>query len=225
MPHYVSLRLSLVLLLAVTSSIAATPRSVFYGEVGTMNGLGFTAGYGLHEISARMPLGFDFFGGYVFQSDPGNAVDARKIFINDATGGNNNIVESGSTFFFGIDALYPIFKRPAFELNLAAGPRYSAYAAFFDYQGGNEAFKVYSNAWGFGAGLKAFIPLGAHFLIGLETSVEYFFHTQLKGHGFFYNSSNSDDNPRNNYRYGDADAAINQPVLYPRVQLILAYRL
>jgi hypothetical protein len=27
------------------------------------------------------------------------AVEARKIFINDATGGNDNIVESGSAFF------------------------------------------------------------------------------------------------------------------------------
>lgn len=141
-----------------------------------MNGLGFTAGYGLHEVSHRMPLGFDFFGGYVLQSDPGNAVEARKIFINDATGGN-------------------------------------------------EAFKVYSNAWGFGIGFKTFVNLGEHFLLGLETTAEYFFNTQLKGHGFFYNANNSDDNPRNNYRYGDADAAINQPLFYPRVQLILAYKL
>ncbi|MFO1469478.1 MAG: hypothetical protein U1F27_00400 [Turneriella sp.] len=207
------------------TALAANPKNIFYAEAGAMNGFGFTAGYGMHDISSRLPLGFDVFAGYVFQSDPGNAVDARKIFINDATGGNNNIVESGSTFFFGVDLLYPLLRKSIFELNIAAGPRYSTYAAFFDYQGGNEAFKVYSNAWGFGVGFKSYVALGDHFMIGLETTVEYFFNTQLKGHGFFYNADNQDDNPRNNYRYGDADAAINQPLFYPRVQLILAYRL
>lgn len=217
-------RFCLISLFPLTA-LSANPKNIFYAEAGTMNGLGFTAGYGLHDISTRLPLGFDIFAGYVFQSDPGNAVDARKIFINDATGGNNNIVESGSTFFFGVDLLYPLLRKSIFELNIAAGPRYSTYAAFFDYQGGNEAFKVYSNAWGFGVGFKSFVALGDHFLIGLETTVEYFFNTQLKGHGFFYNANNQDDNPRNNYRYGDADAAINQPLLYPRVQLILGYKL
>lgn len=210
---------------ALSLTMVSASEKVFYAEAGTMNGFGLTAGFGLHKLTANFPIGFDFSGGYVFQSDPGNAVDARKIFINDATGGNNNIVESGSAFFLGIDALYPIVRRSFVELNFAAGPRYSSYAAFFDYQGGNEAFKVYSNAWGFGVGFKTFIPLGEHFLIGLETTVEYFFNTQLKGHGFFYNATNTDDNPRNNYRYADADAAINQPLFYPRVQLLLGYKL
>lgn len=210
-------------LLALPASAAA--EKIFYAEAGTLNGFGINAGFGLHKIAPKFPMGFDFSAGYTFQSDPGNAVDARKIFINDATGGNNNIVESGSAFFFGVDALYPVIRHSIFELNIVAGPRYSTYAAFFDYQGGNEAFKVYSNAWGFGAGFKSFLALGDHFLIGLETTVEYFFNTQLKGHGFFYNTTNQDDNPRNNYRYGDADAAINQPLFYPRVQLILGYKL
>jgi hypothetical protein len=138
----------------------AASEKIFYAEAGTMNGFGVNAGFGLHHIAPKFPVGFDFSAGYVFQSDPGNAVEARKIFINDATGGNNNIVESGTAFF-----------------------------------------------------------------IGVETTVEYFFNTQLKGHGFFYNANNQDDNPRNNYRYGDADAAINQPLFYPRVQLLLGYKL
>jgi hypothetical protein len=224
------MRANFLLLLCLMVSLSALPLSaaaekVFYAEAGTMNGLGLTAGFGLHKITPKVPLGFDFFLGYVFQSDPGNAIEARKIFINDATGGNNNIVESGAAFFFGVDMLYPIVRQSVFELNLAGGPRYSTYAAFFDYQGGNEAFKVYSNAWGFGIGLKAFINISEHFRIGLDTQLEYFFNTQLKGHGFFYNKSGTDDNPRNAYRYADADAAVDQPLLYPRIQLILAYRL
>ncbi|HMV37452.1 MAG TPA: hypothetical protein PKM44_12675 [Turneriella sp.] len=205
--------------------VNAAPEKIFYAEAGTMNGFGLNAGFGLHRIAPKFPIGFDFSAGYVFQSDPGNAVDARKIFINDATGGNDNIVESGATFFLGVDALYPIVRQSIFELNVAAGPRYSSYAAFFDYQGGNEAFKVYSNAWGFGVGFKSLLTISDHFVIGLETTVEYFFNTQLKGHGFFYNANNQDDNPRNNYRYSDADAAINQPLFFPRVQLLLGYKL
>ncbi len=209
----------------LASPASAAPEKIIYAEAGTMNGFGLTAGFGLHRISPKFPIGFDFSVGYVFQSDPGNAVDARKIFINDATAGNNNIVESGSAFFIGIDALYPILRQSIFELNVAAGPRYSSYAAFFDYQGGNEAFKVYSNAWGFGVGFKSLLTISDHFVIGLETTVQYFFNTQLKGHGFFYNANNQDDNPRNNYRYSDADAAINQPLFFPRVQLLLGYKL
>ncbi len=163
----------------------AAPEKILYAEAGTMNGFGVNAGFGLHRIAPKFPIGFDFSFGYVFQSDPGNAVEARKIFINDATGGNDNIIESGSTFFFGVDALYPIVRQSVFELNVAAGPRYSTYAAFFDYQGGNEAFKVYSNAWGLGVGFKSLLAISDHFVIGLETTVEYFFNTQLKGHGFF----------------------------------------
>jgi hypothetical protein len=139
---------------------AAASEKIFYAEAGTMNGFGVNAGFGLHHISPKFPIGFDFSSGFVFQSDPGNAVEARKIFINDATGGNDNIVESGNACF-----------------------------------------------------------------IGLETTVEYFFNTQLKGHGFFDNANNQDDHPRNNYRYADADAAINQPLFYPRVQLLLGYKL
>lgn len=219
-------QLPLVLLFSALVALPATaaPEKLLYAEAGTMNGFGVNAGFGLHRIAPKFPIGFDFTFGYVFQSDPGNAVEARKIFINDATGGNDNIIESGSTFFFGVDALYPIVRQSVFELNVAAGPRYSTYAAFFDYQGGNEAFKVYSNAWGLGVGFKSLLAISDHFVIGLETTVEYFFNTQLKGHGFFYNADNQDDNPRKNYRYGEADAAINQPKLYPRVQLILAYR-
>jgi hypothetical protein len=221
--HHLPLTLLYCTLLALPA--AAASEKIFYAEAGSMNGLGLTAGFGLHKIAPKAPLGFDFFLGTVFQSDPGNAIDARKIFINDATGGNNNIVESGQAFFFGADMLYPVVRQSIFELNFAAGPRYSTYAAFFDYQGGNEAFKVYSNSWGFGVGFKAFIAVSEHFRLGLDLAMEYFFNTQLKGHGFFYNASGTDDNPRNAYRYADADAAINQPLLYPRVQLILAYRL
>jgi hypothetical protein len=49
-------------------------------------------------------------------------------------------------------------------------------------------------------------------VIGVETSVEYFLDTQLKGHCFFFCSNNQDGNLRNNYRDSDADAAINQPL-------------
>ncbi|GAB4436411.1 MAG: hypothetical protein OHK0011_19520 [Turneriella sp.] len=102
----------------------AAPEKLVYAEAGTMNGFGLSAGFGLHRIAPKFPIGFDFSAGYVWQADPGNAVDARKIFINDATGGNDNIVESGSTFFLGVDALYPIVRQSVFELNVAAGPRF-----------------------------------------------------------------------------------------------------
>jgi hypothetical protein len=69
------------------------------------------------------------------------------------------------------------------------------------------------------------VESGTTFFIGVETTAEYFFNTQLKGRGFFYNANNQDDHPRNNYRYADADAAINQPLFYPRVQLLLGYKL
>ncbi len=195
------------------------------GKLGYFNGIGGILEMTISRNSRSVPLAFHAGIGYFRQSDPGAATDARQIFINDNTGGNDNIKEDGQNWLFLLDISYPVINKTDFVVRLYGGARYVRYTAHFDYQGGNEAFDVTTNPWGLGLGLRLEAPLSAKYTIGLDLGYDYYFSGTITGHGNFYNPSNEDDNPRNDYTYSDADDSVNQPRHSPKGILYIQYRL
>lgn len=178
---------------------------------GFLNGAGAGVEFSATRLSSSYPFGLYMGVGYFSQQNSGVAVEARKIFINDATGGNDNIEKYGKTLYFMADLGYEFIAKSDIGLSAYAGARHARYKAHFNYQGGNEAFDVYNNSWGFGGGVRLALKLNSKLSFCLNTGVDYFFPAQLVGHGNFYDPEGIDDNPRNDYTYTDADNAINQP--------------
>ena len=125
------------------------------------------------------------------------------------------------TWDFGFDGLYPTGARS----NFFAGVRYSRFKANFKYVGGNEDFDVTSSHWGLAAGMEAAYPMGSKMALVISGGAEYFFSSRLTGHDTSYSPDGDDVNPRKEYTYSDADAAVDQPKLRPIVLLGLTYRL
>jgi hypothetical protein len=166
----------------------------------------------VEELNAQVPFSFGVFVGYSYQFDSGNAEDARKIFINDATGGT--IQKFGSAIILGADFRYGLSTGSDTELRLFAGPRGVLYQAHYAFLGDNEDFDVRSNQAGAAGGIQALIPVSERIDLSLSAGVAYYLPATLEGHGeFLYSPDGVDDNPRNSYTWEDADGAVNQPGL------------
>lgn len=160
-------------------------------------------------LAFRLGLTFDAF-------DPGNAADARKIFINDNSGGT--VEKDGHVTRISLDVLIPLRWRLFANSNLFAGLRHGRFRGHFKYSGNNEDFDVISRHWALGGGLEAVFPLNERWVFRLTGGGDYYFPARLYGHDTWYNPDNQDDNPRKSYTYADADAAINQPQLVFYIQ-------
>jgi len=203
-----------------------SPQYQVYLNSGYFNGFSILLGFGINNISPALPIGVEADLGYTHQSDPGRAVEARKVFINDGTAGNNNVKESATMYSINVDFKYPLYKRSNIIVDLYVGPRYADYSAQFEYSGGNEQFAPTSKNWGLGTGLKTSFEITRKMDIGFNTGIDYFFPSTISGHGqFYYNPSGVDDNPRNNYTYADADNVIDQPAITPKFLFFIGYKL
>lgn len=162
----------------------------------------YRAGHWRLPLPLRLGLGHDAF-------NPGNAADARRIFINDNTGGT--VEKDGHLTRINLDMIMPLGQRGLDGARLFAGVRYGRFRGHFHYVGDNEDFDVTGNLWGLGTGVEAAFPLSRRWMIRLVGGGDFFFPAQLYGHDTWYSPDNLDDNPRKNYIYEDADQAINQP--------------
>ena len=172
---------------------------------------GFTPSF---PVTARFGVGYT-------SLDAGEPLDARSVFINDATNGVPQ--ESGHTWSLDLDVLYPVevFSLP--RSNVYGGIRYARFNGNFKFVGGNEDFDVTSNHWGFGAGLESYIWMSRRIDLVVNAGLDYFFASRLSGHDTSYSPDESNVNPRNDYTYSDADAAVGQPKLEPLVMLGFRY--
>jgi len=178
-------------------------------------------GYGLAANFAKgFPLRARLGIGYV-ATEPGDALAARRIFINDATNGIPE--ESGRTWEFKFDLQYPVSLLSMERSFLYGGVRYARFTGNFKFVGGNEDFDVTSNHWGLGAGLESYFTVSPRLDMVLTAGLDYFFSSTLSGHDTAYSPEGEDQNPRNDYTYTDADAAIGQPRLDPILMLGFAY--
>ena len=188
---------------------------------GYKGGLGFQGNIMIARFAKGFPLNLQL--GVAYASfDPGNALDARRIFINDATNGDPE--KSGWNWDIGLDFLYRVDWLSMEQAFLYAGPRYSSFTGNFVFIGGNEDFDITSTQWGFGAGVKAYFAMNNKFSFVTAAGFDYYFSGDLSGHDTTYNPDGENVNPRNDYSYDDADQAINQPKFELRAMIGINYK-
>jgi hypothetical protein len=220
---FLTVLLVFVISLAGTSGLPAL--EVYQGvESGYYADVAGLLRFSFRGLSDRVPVGLRVVGGAVYQFDSGDATLARRIFINDNTGGT--VEKYGLNLLLGIDLTYRVAGEGDLVLLAYGGPRGSFYSAHYTFVGNNEAFAVRSNAFGVGGGLAAVLQMGARTTGVINAGADYFFPAKLYGHGtYYYTPDGVDQNPRNAYTYEDADAAVNQPKLVPAITLGVEYRL
>ncbi len=189
----------------------------YYGDLGA----------GLAIRLEEPEKGFPFFlqgrGAYVYQLDPGNATEARHIFINDNEGGN--VEKYGESYLLALDLgwKWKEFDKVSVEFTLSGLWNY--YQAHFAFIGNNEAFTVTSAPLGVGVGgaMRMKMSKTPNFLL-IKGGAEYFPKTRLDAHGtYFYTPDGEDDRPRNAYTYEDADSVVNQPEFRVYLQAGILY--
>jgi hypothetical protein len=217
-----SIKKNFVIILML-SAVSTGKASDLFGGVnfGLYGGLGFDAYASAHNFADGLPLGLRLGFGYS-SFDPGNATDARRIFINNNQGGT--VQERGTLIRFSFDFVYPIRLLNLPEANLYIGPRYADFKGNFKFIGDNEDFDVTSNHWGLGLGLDAGFSMNSKIDFTMIAGADYYFSSTLYGHDTSYSPNGENENPREDYQYNDADQAINQPSLEPRFMIGLRYK-
>ena len=186
--------------------------------------VGFTLGHNggltfrfhglLSDFAQGFPLSVKLGIGYT-SVDPGNAADARRIFINDATNGTPE--QGGRVWDFRADLLYTMKWFSPARTYLFAGVRYALFSGNFKFIGGNEDFDVTSNPWGIGAGIEMHFKMTNQIDLVTTAGLDYYLNSELQGHDTTYSPDGENINPRPGYSYKDADKAVHQP----KVELLL----
>jgi hypothetical protein len=153
--------------------------------------------------------------------DPGVPLDARRVFINNATNGIPE--QSGKTWNYRLDVLYPTNVLSLERAYFFGGVRHARFTGNFNFVGGNEDFDITSSHWGLGGGLEGHFAVASRMDMVIATGLEYFGSATLSGHDTAYSPDGDDVNPREDYTYSDADAAIGQPKLEPLLMLGFNY--
>lgn len=164
----------------------------------------------LKKTESRIGIGISF-------PDPGNPVLARKVFINDATNGIPE--EKGRVYNFRFDLIKPLRLKIYPKSKFYFGIRYSMFKGMFKYSGGNEEFSITSNNFGIGFGTEHYFRLTKRKTMKVSAGIDYFFHSGIHGHDTTYHHNNENINPRNNYKFNDADKAVNQPKVEFRLMI------
>lgn len=185
-------------------------------QAGYNNGIGFQGSFTIRNIAEEFPFSIKLEAGISF-SDPGKPLDAREIFINDATNGVPQ--KSGRATDFRADFLYQL----SHNIYVYAGPRFTNYTANFYFVGGNEDFDVTSKQWGAGVGIENQFRISQLLDLVFSFGYDYFFASTLYGHDTSYSPDGQDVNPRKDFTYGDADKSVNQPKHNVKVMAGLNY--
>ena len=208
---------------------ADEPKLALGFSTGYNRGLGFqlsaTALKPFESLPVQIRLGVG-----LTNLSPGNSADARRIFINNATNGVPE--EKAKSFDYRLDFMIDSDFINSEASKIVFGPRYSSFKANFKYVGGNEDFDVTSKQFGLGLGAESQFKINDKLNFLAAIGLDYFFNNTLKGHDTSYSPDNDNVNPRNDNQNGDvqftfkdANKAIKQPNLMPRVLLGLVYML
>jgi len=194
---------------------------------------GYNRGYGLQGNltlhNQQLPFELRVGVGYSL-INPGRAMDARRIFINNNTNGTPE--KSGRSIDYRFDFLFP---KSIFGLKhsyLILGPRGSSFKGNFAYIGGNEEFDVVSRQWGAGAGIESHFNMSRNLNLVIAAGLDYYLPSTLHGHDTSYSPDNDNVNPRNDnenddvpFTYKDANKAISQPAFMPFAMIGLTLNL
>ena len=206
---------------------AAAQRGNAQGKLALGGGLGYYGGTGfqvsgtLSDFAEGLPLSARLTIGLALVS-PGDAWAARRIFVNNNT---NGVPEtSGRMLDVRLDVTHPVRLFNLRRAYLFGGLRRSFFLGKFTFIDGNEEFEVTSKHWGLGLGVDSYFRVSRNIDLVVTTALDYFFPSTLSGHDTSYSPDNNNVNPEGGYRYQDADKAINQPKLEPRLMLGFSYR-
>lgn len=172
-------------------------------------------------LAEDLPLALRLSIGHTFLLDPGNPLAARHVFINE----NDNGVpsKSASRWFFGFDMTHPARIPGLKRAFVYGGVRYSRFSGQFDFIGGNEFFDVNANQFGLAGGVESMFRMSPTVDLFFSGGLEYYFPATLEGHDAAYSPDGSTVNQRQDYTYTDADAAVNQPKLLPKLLIGVSY--
>jgi hypothetical protein len=213
-----------ILMAAMTSASAHAMEKYDILMAGYYKGPSVSGTIGLANLFENVPIGAEIDLGYSW-TPAGDGTLARRVFINDNTGGDEDEQSSGGVLDFGMNAVYPLNQTYGpVKFFAFGGPRYSHYDVRWDYVGGDEDFDIVANSWGLGGGLRGIMPLGKGFSAVMQLGVDYYFPTSIYGHDATYYPNDSNVNARTNnqgytYRYADAVSATTVPHLRPRVMV------
>ncbi len=210
-------------------SIPLTAQTANRGTAEFATGLqfGYAAGFSIqaHGIAAGFAQGFPLrtrLGIGYAAVNPGQALDARRVFINNNTNGTPE--ERGRVWNFKLDLLFPVDVLSLRRAYAFGGVHHARFNGNFKFVGGNEDFDVRSSHWGFGGGLEAYFGVSSRVDMVITGGLEYFFASTLTAHDTAYSPDGDSVNPREDYTYADADAAVGQPKLAPNLLLGFSYR-
>jgi hypothetical protein len=190
---------------------------------------GYNRGFGIQTNITASDFGKNFpvnlrLGVGLSLLNPGNAADARRIFINNATNGVPE--KNGRSFDLRLDFMFPKTIFGNSNSYVVAGPRFSTFRGHFDYVDGNEVFDVTSHQWGVGLGLENHFKMTEKLSLFLTYGVDCYLPATLSGHDTSYSPDNDNINPEddnqndnNPFKYKDANKAIYQPFIMPRVMI------
>jgi hypothetical protein len=189
-------------------------------SAGYNGGPGATLSGAIVNFASGFPMGLTLGVGYTAVA-PGNAADARRIFINDATNGTPS--KDGWRWDLRFDLTYQMPMGSFNEFFLSAGPRYTFHTSNFNFVGGNENFDVTSKQWGLGLGAGGAFPMGSKADFVLSGGADYYFEGSLQGHDTAYSPDGEHVNSRADYTFSDAQEAINQPNVIFRLMMGVSY--
>jgi len=216
-------RIKLILAAIILISSAGTAQEYTAGLLagGTWQGPGLE----LQATASRFAQGFPFIlrlAAGRYSLDPGDPAAARRIFINDNTNGVPS--KDGHFWSLRLDFLYPVQWFSWKRLYFYGGPRRSYFTGHFEYVGGNEDFEVTSGSWGVGAGLEKHYAISRNLDLLLTAGADYQAKSTLSGHDTAYSPNGESVNGRKTFTYNDADEAIRQPLIVPRLLIGAVYR-
>jgi len=194
---------------------------------------GYNRGYGVQGNltlhNKQLPFELRVGVGYTLLN-PGRAMDARRIFINNNTNGTPE--KSGRSIDYRFDFLFP---KSIFGLKhsyLIVGPRGSSFKGNFAYIGGNEDFDIVSQQWGAGVGIESHFNMSRNLNLVIAAGLDYYLPSTLHGHDTSYSPDNDNVNTRDDnenddvpFTYKEANKAIYQPALMPFAMIGLTVNL
>jgi len=196
---------------------------------GYNKGLGFKGNLTTLNFEKSLPFQLRFGLGYTFLN-PGDAADARRIFVNNATNGTPE--KKGRSMDIRLDFMIPKSIFNIEDSYLVIGPRFSTFMGDFKYVGGNEDFEVKSHQWGIGSDIEHHFRMKKNLEFVLNYGLDLYAPSTLTGHDTSYSFSNDNVNPNNDnqnenieFTYKDADKAINQPKFMPHIMIGVNFNL
>lgn len=218
MIRYLKIILILITILPLSLQAAKFSSALTAGYNG---GPGLYLNAELSDFANQFPFKLRMGAGYTMFNNPGKALDARHVFINNNSNGSPD--KKGWLYDFRLDLLYQVGLLGLPNAYVYGGPRYAMFTGNFNFVDGNEDFDVVSNHWGWGLGIANYFRINNSFDLLIDAGSDYFISSILKGHDTSYSPDNENVNPREDYSYDDADEAINQPKFNLRLMMGLNY--